>query len=98
MHLTKRVTKAVTPEVLADITRLTTIFRTTRDTYGASGAYLFGRYTIADAMFTPVATRFRTYAIRTDPVSEAYAAALLEHPAMQEWERRARQEVAPTAG
>jgi glutathione S-transferase len=93
MHLTKRVTKTATPEVLADIARLTTIFRTTRDAYGAAGPYLFGRYSIADAMFTPVATRFRSYGVSiTDPVARDYCTSLLSHPAFLRWEEAAKRE------
>ncbi len=93
MHLTKRITKAPSPEVAADIARLTTIFRTTRDAHGASGAYLFGRWSIADAMFTPVATRFRSYGVTIeDPVARDYCSALLSHPAFVRWEDAAKLE------
>jgi glutathione S-transferase len=93
MHLTKRVTKAPTPEVAADIARLTTIFRTTRNAYGADGAYLFGRYSIADAMFTPVATRFRSYGVTIeDPIARDYCTSLLSHPAFLRWEEAAKKE------
>lgn len=93
MNLLGRTARAPSAEVRAEVARITDLWQGLRRDYGAGGPYLFGRYSIADAMFTPVATRFRTYAIRTDPVSEAYAAALLAHPAMVEWERRAREEV-----
>lgn len=93
MHLTKRVTKAPTAEVAADIARLTTIFRTTRDAYGGNGAYLFGRYSIADAMFTPVATRFRSYGVAIeDPVARDYCTSLLSHSAFVRWEAAAKLE------
>lgn len=93
MHLTKRITKAVTPEVAADIARLVTIFRTTRSAHGGAGAYLFGRYSIADAMFTPVATRFRSYGVVIeDPIARDYCASLLSHPAFLRWEEAAKRE------
>lgn len=93
MNLMARTPRAPSEEVRREVARITALWGELRARWGASGPFLFGRYSIADAMFTPVATRFRTYAIETDPISETYAAALLAHPAMVEWERRAREEV-----
>jgi glutathione S-transferase len=36
-------------------------------------------------MFAPVATRFRTYGIALDDISERYVQALYDLPAMREW-------------
>ncbi len=59
------------------------------------GPFLFGRFSIADAMFAPVAWRFRTYDVAiADPAARAYCDALLALPAMQEWEASAAAEVA----
>jgi glutathione S-transferase len=44
---------------------------------------------MADAMYAPVATRFRTYDVRLDPVCSAYAAHSLAMPEMVEWEAAA---------
>ena len=44
-----------------------------------------GRFTIADAMWAPVVTRFTTYALPQDAVSGAYCDAVWALPAMQEW-------------
>ena len=54
------------------------------------GPFLFGGFTNADAMFAPVATRFRTYGVDLarfgdDDVAAAYAATLLAMPEMAEW-------------
>ena len=59
-------------------------------TYGTGGPFLFGAFTNADAMFAPVATRFRTYGVDLarfgdDDVAAAYAATLLAMPEMAEW-------------
>jgi glutathione S-transferase len=70
-----------------------------RGRFGAKGAFLFGDWSIADAFFTPVATRFRTYGVilseygDTGPAG-AYAATLLADPHYLEWEQGARQQVA----
>jgi glutathione S-transferase len=87
MDLARREKKEPSPAVAADIARLVSIFRTHRTAHAASGPYLFGRWSIADAMYTPVATRFRSYGVTIDdPVAREYCAALLAHPAFLRWE------------
>ncbi len=71
--------------VAADIDRVTAIWRDCRTRFGDGGALLFGKFTIADAMFAPVASRFRTYAVTLDPVSAAYVEAVHALPAMGTW-------------
>src|SRR3546814_12687071 len=51
------------PGVKEDIDRVAALWRQCRSRYGADGPFLFGRFTIADAVFAPVVTRFRTYEI-----------------------------------
>ena len=77
--------RGVTPEVQADINRITAIWRDCRARFGAGGAFLFGHFTIADAMYAPVATRFRTFGIELEREAQAYCDTLLRLPAMQEW-------------
>ncbi len=69
----------------ANIARVQEIWRECRERYGASGPFLFGRFSAADAMFGPVVHRFRTYAIEVTPVSGAYMEAMMALPAFQEW-------------
>ncbi len=73
------------PEVDADITRIKTIWRDCRAKFGASGPFLFGEFSNADAMYAPVVTRFRTYSVDLDPVCAAYSEAILNLPEMREW-------------
>jgi glutathione S-transferase len=73
------------PGVDKDIARISAIFNMCRSRYGQGGDFLFGHFTIADAMFAPVITRFKTYGVTLDPVGEAYKNAMLALPAMQEW-------------
>lgn len=73
-----------------DIARVTEIRRDTRRNFGSGGPFLFGAFTIADAMYAPVATRFRTYGIDLahfddDGTAAAYAETLLFMPEMKEW-------------
>jgi len=68
----------------ADIERVVTIWRECLETY--QGPYLFGAAPcMADAMFAPVVTRFRTYDVNLDAQSSAYCQAIMATAAMQEW-------------
>jgi glutathione S-transferase len=75
----------------ADIMRVTQIWSDARRDYGAGGPFLFGTFTIADAMYAPVATRFQTYGIDLYAYGDdsgnaaAYAHAVLALPEMAEW-------------
>jgi glutathione S-transferase len=85
--------RGVTPEVQSDINRIMAIWRDCRGRFGdGKGDFLFGAFTIADAMFAPVATRFRTYRIELERGADAYCAALMALPAMQEWIAAAKNE------
>jgi glutathione S-transferase len=64
---------------------VTAIWRRCRQRFGAGGDFLFGRFSIADAMFAPVVTRFQTYAVDVDTVEQEYMQAILALPAMREW-------------
>jgi glutathione S-transferase len=80
-----------------DVERVAAIWRECRERFGSRGAngagdFLFGGFTIADAMFAPVVTRFVTYSVPLDPVSSAYVAAVLNWPAMRDWTAAAKAE------
>jgi glutathione S-transferase len=77
--------KGMTPEVQVDIDRITAIWRECRQAYSAEGTLLFGQFTIADAMFAPVALRFVTYDVPLDSLSKQYVETILALPAMQAW-------------
>jgi glutathione S-transferase len=80
------------PGVAPDIERIGAIWRDARSRFGQGGAFLFGRYSAADAMYTPVAARFRTYGITLDPTCQAYADAVLAWPAFLAWQSAALEE------
>ena len=86
-------------DLAADIERIETIWEDTRARHGQSGPFLFGRFTIADAMFAPVTTRFDTYGLGTHPTSKTYCDTILGTPWMKEWIEIAKDEVPgqPTA-
>ena len=84
--------RGVTPEVQADINRITAIWRDCRKRFGAAGPFLFDGFTIADAMYAPVVSRFRTYKIELEAEAQAYADAVWALPALQEWLTAAKNE------
>ncbi len=73
------------PGVEEDIARIQDIWVQCRDDYGKSGDFLFGEFSIADAMYAPVASRFQTYNVSLDGVCANYVDAIHAWPAMQEW-------------
>lgn len=75
-----------------DIDRVCAIWKECRTKFGADGPFLFGAFSIADAMFAPVVLRFETYAVRLDSLSRDYADAVLALPAVQAWVNDARAE------
>lgn len=58
----------------------------------SGGPFLFGARGIADAMFAPVATRLRTYAVETPPGVRGYCETIFADAAFLEWERGAEAE------
>jgi glutathione S-transferase len=68
-----------------DIGRIVSIWEDCRARFGAGGDLLFGRFSAADAMFAPVATRFKTYAVELPPVAQRYADAVLALPSVRQW-------------
>jgi glutathione S-transferase len=64
------------------------------DAHGQSGGFLFGRFSIADCMYAPVVSRFRTYGVDVPPAIRDYMARMMELPAMRDWGKAAEAEVA----
>ena len=70
-----------------DIDRITTIWR---ECFGAyHGPYLFGKLTMADAMYAPVVTRFLTYDVKLDPDCAGYCDRIMALPDMVAWREAA---------
>ena len=70
-------------EVDADIARVVEIWAECLQRSG--GPFLFGNFTLADAMYAPVAARFITYAVQLDAQAQAYVDHLWNLPSMLEW-------------
>ncbi len=58
----------------------------------SGGPFLFGTFSIADAFFAPVVTRFRTYGVSLPPPLAAYVESVLALPAMVRWTEAAHAE------
>ena len=81
----------------ANVRRIVRLWSDLRTRYGAGGPFLVGGWSIADAFYTPVATRFRSYGVHLSDYGDlgpagAYCEALLEQPEFLEWEAGALKE------
>ena len=85
--------------VEGEIARVVSIWNEARERFGiraanGAGPFLLGGFSIADAMFAPVATRFRTYGVALDEVAQDYCNAIFALPGFKEWEAAALLETA----
>ncbi|WGM39101.1 glutathione S-transferase family protein [Caulobacter sp. NIBR1757] len=88
MELGLRTTQPMSPEVEKDVRRIVELWMGLLDRSG--GPFLLGGWSIADAFFTPVATRFESYGLDLkicgdDGRAQAYAEALLQTPEYLAW-------------
>jgi glutathione S-transferase len=94
MDLKLRTTTELAEATQKDVRRIVALWSEMRGRLGAEGPFLFGAWSIADAFFTPVATRFRTHGIVLAEfgdagAAQAYADTLLGEAAFLEWEAAA---------
>ncbi len=75
----------LTPGLESDIDRVDEIWNDCRRRFGAAGPWLFGEYSIADAMYAPVVLRFNTYGARVSETTRWYMASVLEEATLQSW-------------
>lgn len=83
--------KGRTPDAQADIGRICEIWEACLSDFGHHD-YLFGGFSIVDAYFAPVVTRFQTYDVFLAPALQAYMKRVLLHPAVEQWIDEAKQE------
>jgi glutathione S-transferase len=74
-----------TPEVLAEISRIQAIWSDCRARFSADGPFLYGEFSVADAMYAPVVSRFHTYEVQVEGAARKYAEFVYALAAMQEW-------------
>ena len=82
----------VSKGTLGDIDRIFNIWRGCREEWGRGGQFLFGDFSIADAFYAPIATRFRTYGLELDEIVGSYVEVIHRLPAFLEWQQEARDE------
>jgi glutathione S-transferase len=70
---------------LREVGRIKSLWRLCREQYGQGGEWLFGDYSIADAMYAPIVMRFVGYDVPLEGIEKAYAESVLKQPAIQEW-------------
>jgi glutathione S-transferase len=100
MDLSLRETMAIAEATANDVRRVVALWSGLLSRFG--GPFLVGEWSIADAFFTPVATRLRSYSLRSSDYGDvgpagAYAERLLEAPEFLEWEKAALADVQKTA-
>jgi len=94
MDLTLAKRADLTEATARDIRRIVDIWSDLRGRFGEAGPFLLGDWSIADAFWTPVATRFRSYGVRLSDFGDqgaagAYCEALLQSPEFKAWEEAA---------
>ena len=77
-------------KALSDIERIKAIW--TERLGGRRAGFLFGDFSMADAMYAPVVTRFETYGVPLDPACRAYCDRILEQADVRDWIAAAREE------
>ncbi|HEX3654109.1 MAG TPA: glutathione S-transferase [Rhizomicrobium sp.] len=77
----------------AQIARIVAMWTQALEYYGPAGGFLFGRFSIADCMYAPVVSRFRTYGVPVPAIVQAYCDRVWSLPGMQDWAKAAQQEV-----
>ena len=92
MNLVLRTKKRLTRGAAANVARIDAIWSGCRAKYGGAGPFLFGGFSVADAMYAPVVYRFQSYGVELSPAAQAYADLMRALPAMQGWEAAAQAE------
>jgi glutathione S-transferase len=77
----------------AQIARIVSAWTDTLERHGRDGDFLFGRFSIADCMYAPVVSRFRTYGVAVPNIVQEYCERIWALPAMRDWEKAAQAEV-----
>lgn len=88
-------TPDLTAETREQIATIMRFWRHLLALHGGDAGFLFGRFSIADCMYAPVVSRFRTYGIALEPALQAYCERVFELKAIRDWLASAEAEVAP---
>jgi glutathione S-transferase len=85
----------LTPELQTDVARIDAIWSGCRKEHGSGGSWLFGDFSIADALFAPVFFRFQTYGAALSAASQTYLDHALQDPDLRDWQDAASKEGHP---
>ncbi|NUT78038.1 glutathione S-transferase family protein [Pseudomonas sp. C1C7] len=77
----------VPAQVTADVERMSALWAECRAAATETGPYLFGRISLADVFFAPIAVRLRTYQVKLSAVDEAYVETIYQWPAFKAWQK-----------
>ena len=80
---------ALTPAVEADVARIESAWASARKNFGGRGDFLYGKFSVADAIFAPVVNRLHVYDIKVGRATRAYMDAMMALPAWKAWEKDA---------
>lgn len=75
----------LTEAALADVERICAVWRYCRERFGSGGPWLFGAFSIADAMYAPVVMRFRSVEVALDENARTYCETMHLEPSVQRW-------------
>jgi glutathione S-transferase len=94
MDLALRTKVDLSEATAEDIRRIVHLWNDLRGRFAEGGPFLLGAWSIADAFYVPVATRFRSYGVKLSDYGDtgaagAYCETLLETPDFKEWEKAA---------
>ena len=74
-----------TDDLAWDVARIDAVWSMCRSQFGQDGPFLFGRFSVADAMFAPVVTRFLGYDLPMSDVAETYAREIRNLSGLRRW-------------
>lgn len=77
---------ALNDEVDENVRRIAAIWSEARARFGGEGPFLLGAFSIADAMYAPIMSRFFSYGIEVPPSAHDYMTTMMALPAWQEWQ------------
>ena len=87
MNLRRRTSKAVPQDCLDDAAQMVELWDELLSRH--DGPFLFNDWSIADAFYTPAATRFASYDLPRTARSDTYISELMSDPDFQDWEAQA---------
>lgn len=92
MNCKASVNMLVSEDIANEVARIDAIWNCCRRKHGMGGEYLFGRFSIADCMYAPVAVAFRSYGAVLSAEAQKYANTLLANLWVQRWVEQGRAE------